>query len=105
MTAVPGAARSTSGPCAPAATPRATGPIASGMTVMIHRLLAGYAVLGLLPGVPGLVAQVPAYPRPWVLAVLLTGAVLVTGMVVQAVRGRTLGAWLPAFAAYTGRIG
>ncbi|SDU89577.1 Signal transduction histidine kinase [Microlunatus sagamiharensis] len=101
MTAVPGAARSTSGSCAPSASPEATGPIASGMTAMIHRLLGGYAVAGLLPGVPALVAQAPAYPRPWVLAVLLVGAVLVAGMVVQAVRGRTLGGWLPAFAAYT----
>ncbi len=101
MSAVPGAARTTSGSRTPGAAPAHAGPIAQDMTVMIHRLLAGYAVVGLLPGLPAYVEQAPSYPRAWSLAVLLVGSVIVTTMVVLAVRGRPLHRSLLAFAAYT----
>ena len=68
---------------------------------MIHRLLAGYAVVGLLPGVPGFLEQQAAYPLPWVAAVLGTGTVVVVAMVVRSARRRPLGPWLLAFALYT----
>ncbi|GAA3554724.1 hypothetical protein GCM10022197_07310 [Microlunatus spumicola] len=76
-------------------------PIAHDMTAMIHRILAGYAVVGLLPGVPALLDQAPGLPRPWLVAVCAVQAVVVVGMLVLAVRGRALGGWLLAFAVLT----
>jgi signal transduction histidine kinase len=76
-------------------------PIAQDMTAMIHRLLAGYAVVGLLPGVPALLEQAPGLPLPWLVAVCAVQVVVVGGMIVLAVRGRALGGWLLAFAVLT----
>ncbi|SEQ32868.1 sensor histidine kinase [Microlunatus flavus] len=71
------------------------------MTAMIHRLVAGYAVLGLMPSVQAFVQQAPSLNRAWTTAVMAVGTVIVVAMVVRAVRGRPLGPWLLAFAAYT----
>ena len=72
------------------------------MTVMIHRLIAGYAVLGLLPGVPALVQQAPLISLRWLVPTLVAHVVLVAGMLLRAVvRARPLGSWAAAFALVT----
>ena len=71
------------------------------MATMIHRLLAGYAVVGLMPAIPGYLEQQGAYPWPWSVAVIGVGTVLVVSMVVQSFRGRPLDRLLLAFAVFT----
>ena len=72
------------------------------MTVMIHRLIAGYAVLGLLPGLPALVAQAPLVAPLWLVPTVVTFVLLVAGMLLRAVvQARPLGPWAAAFALVT----
>jgi signal transduction histidine kinase len=94
VTAAPGAARTTRRRGAPT-------PIARDMETMIHRLLAGYAVVGLLPAVPGFLEQQAAYPWPWSAAVIGIGTVVVVAMVALSALGRPVGRWLLVFAVYT----
>lgn len=101
MTAAPGLARTTNGSGAPASPPAGASPVVHDMTAMIHRLVAGYAVLGLMPSVQAFVEQSPLLPRAWSVAVVALGTVVVVAMVVRAVRGRPLGHWLLAFTLYT----
>ncbi len=83
--------------------PRAvsTAPISQDMTVMLHRLVAGYAVVGLLPGLPALVRQAPVLPGTWLVAVVAAQTVVVAVMLVLAVLGHALGRWLVAFSVLT----
>ena len=55
------------------AAPAAAG-VTRDMTVMIHRLIAGYAVLGLLPGLPALVQQASVISPVWLVPTLILHA-------------------------------
>lgn len=68
---------------------------------MIYRLVAGYSVLGLAPGVLQLLRQGPALNPVWLSLFCLAQATVVLGLVVQAVRRRHVRAWVGAFAALT----
>jgi signal transduction histidine kinase len=98
VTVVPGALRTDARPDAPR-----TGatPIAQDMTAMIHRLVAGYSVVGLAPGLLELRAQVPGLTPGWLLTFCVGQTTVVLGMVVQAVRRRSIRGWAAAFAVLT----
>ncbi len=76
-------------------------PIAQDMTVMIYRLVAGYSVVGLAPGIPELLGQGPGLAPGWVAPFCLGQAVVVVGMVVQAARRRSIRSWAGVFAVLT----
>ncbi len=84
------------------AAPRSTRtPIARDMTAMIDRLVAGYSVVGLVPGLVQLLAQRPGLRPAWFLAFCLSQAVVVLAMLVQAARRRPVRGWTGAFAGVT----
>ena len=76
-------------------------PIAQDMTAMIYRLVAGYSVVGLAPGVPELLRQAPDLHEPWLLLFGVAQSTVVVGLVVQAFRRRSIRGFAGAFAAVT----
>ena len=76
-------------------------PIAHDMTTMIYRLVAGYSVVGLVPGLSQLLSQGPGLAALWLLLYCVAQAVVVLGMLVQAARGRSIRGWAGAFAGLT----
>ncbi|MGI3782923.1 MAG: hypothetical protein ACRYG2_19350, partial [Janthinobacterium lividum] len=98
MTVAPGALRTDVG----AGAPRPVGmPIAQDMTAMICRVLAAYSVVGLAPGLLQLLMQGPGLAAWWVLGFCVLQGATVLGMVVQAVRRRSVRPWTGAFAVLT----
>ena len=76
-------------------------PISRDMATMINRVVGGYAVVGLAPGVPELLEQAPLLARPWLLALLVLQPGIVIGMLVQAGRRRPVRRWAAAFSLVT----
>lgn len=68
---------------------------------MIHRVLAGYSVIGLVPGLQQLLVQGPGLDRRWVLVFCVAQGSVVLGMLVQSARRRAVRPWAGAFAAVT----
>ena len=69
--------------------------------MLISRILAGYSVVGLAPGVPELVEQVPDLRLSWLLAFGIAQTTVVLGLVVQALRRRPVRRWAGGFALVT----
>jgi signal transduction histidine kinase len=71
------------------------------MTAMIYRLVAGYSLVGLVPGLSQLLSQGPDLAPGWLAAFCVAQAVVVLAMLVQVVRRRSIRAWAGAFAGLT----
>jgi len=89
------------GPAGAGARHLPTTPISRDMAAMINRIVAGYAVVGLAPGVPELLEQAPVLRRSWLLAFLLVQGVVVLGMLVRAVRRGPVRRWAAGFSVVT----
>jgi len=68
---------------------------------MIYRLVAGYSLVGLVPGLSQLVSQGPDLRPGWLVAFCAAQAVVVLAMLAQVVRRRSIRGWAGAFAVLT----
>lgn len=68
---------------------------------MIYRFVAGYSLVGLVPGLSQLVSQGPGLRPAWLVGFCVAQAVVVLAMLVQVVRRRSIRAWAGGFAVVT----